>query len=128
MTSKSLARSLVRRQYLCRANISALHSSAGNLLLGIPFERRRMSADWPRPSIVPTRALSTSRPSRYATVEESLDFREQDRESDQVDVCIVGGGNGLACNLLASTDISKFRPRWTECSDQTQATSQRSRQ
>lgn len=113
----------MRRQYLCRANISALNSSAGNLPLGISFERRRPTAKRPKLSIVPTRALSTSRSSRYATVEESLDFREQDRESDEVDVCIVGGGNGLACNLLASTDISTFRPCRTECSDQTEATS-----
>ena len=119
MTSKSIARSLVRRQYLWKANISALNSSAGNLQPGKSFERRRMPAKWPQLSIVPTRALSTSIPNRYATVEESLDFREQDRESDEVDVCIVGGGNDLVCNLLASTDISTFRPRWIERSDQT---------
>ncbi|KAI9873208.1 MAG: hypothetical protein M1830_000706, partial [Pleopsidium flavum] len=38
------------------------------------------------------RALSTTPRRRFADVEESLDPRLQYRESDEVDVCIVGGG------------------------------------
>ncbi|KAF2262803.1 electron transfer flavo protein-ubiquinone oxidoreductase [Lojkania enalia] len=38
------------------------------------------------------RALSSSVRSRYVDVDDAFDPRQQDRESDEVDVCIVGGG------------------------------------
>lgn len=38
------------------------------------------------------RAFSISAPRRFASVEDDFDPKCQDRESDQVDVCIVGGG------------------------------------
>ena len=36
--------------------------------------------------------LSSTRLRRFAAVVNSFDPRQQDRESDEVDVCIVGGG------------------------------------
>lgn len=48
-----------------------------------------------RPAVVfagQRRALSSSNRRRFASVEDHLDPLQQDRESDQVDVCIVGGG------------------------------------
>ena len=38
------------------------------------------------------RAFGTTRPRRMADVDESFDPASIDRESDEVDVCIVGGG------------------------------------
>src|SRR3954462_6380619 len=38
------------------------------------------------------RAISNTLQRRYAHVEDSIDLRDQPRESDEVDVCIVGGG------------------------------------
>lgn len=38
------------------------------------------------------RAISTTPLRKFADVDESLDPRLQFRESDEVDVCIVGGG------------------------------------
>ena len=65
--------------------------------------RRKSRRAWPRTSQTPfscvagfqgisSRCFSTSRPWRMATEEESFDPRTVERESDQVDVCIVGGG------------------------------------
>ncbi|KAF2097688.1 electron transfer flavo protein-ubiquinone oxidoreductase-like protein [Rhizodiscina lignyota] len=38
------------------------------------------------------RALSSTARARFASADESFDPKQQERESDQVDVCIVGGG------------------------------------
>jgi hypothetical protein len=38
------------------------------------------------------RAFSTSTPRKLAEVNDDFDPKSADRESDQVDVCIVGGG------------------------------------
>jgi hypothetical protein len=38
------------------------------------------------------RAISTSTPQRFADVSDNFDPKSVERESDQVDVCIVGGG------------------------------------
>ncbi|KAF2797402.1 electron transfer flavo protein-ubiquinone oxidoreductase-like protein [Melanomma pulvis-pyrius CBS 109.77] len=46
------------------------------------------------------RAISSTTRTRFADVEESFDPRQQDREVDEVDVCIVGGGPaGLAAAI-----------------------------
>jgi electron-transferring-flavoprotein dehydrogenase len=45
-----------------------------------------------RRTIAQRRAFSVSVPRRYAEVDESFDPNSIDRESDEVDVCIVGGG------------------------------------
>ncbi|KAL8868689.1 MAG: hypothetical protein Q9174_004826, partial [Haloplaca sp. 1 TL-2023] len=39
-----------------------------------------------------TRPFSVAQPRKFADVDDSFDPRRQDRESDDVDVCIVGGG------------------------------------
>ena len=59
-----------------------------------PLARRRRLLQSRRPSTVPTgvRSFTSKTRHRYADVESSIDFRQQDRESDEVDVCIVGGG------------------------------------
>ncbi|KAK3682501.1 hypothetical protein B0T22DRAFT_385988 [Podospora appendiculata] len=48
----------------------------------------------PHPSVVPStpRTFSTTRPRRFASADESFDPASIERESDEVDVCIVGGG------------------------------------
>lgn len=38
------------------------------------------------------RAFSSTLLRTFADVDDSFDLRQQDRESDEVDVCIVGGG------------------------------------
>jgi electron-transferring-flavoprotein dehydrogenase len=45
-----------------------------------------------RRTISQQRAFSVSLPRNYAEVDESFDPNTIDRESDEVDVCIVGGG------------------------------------
>lgn len=40
----------------------------------------------------PARTFATSRVARMADVDESFDPASVERESDQVDVCIIGGG------------------------------------
>ena len=57
--------------------------------------RRRCVYGSRRPDILACgmRTLSTTSRRYLANVKEMLDPRQQDRESDEVDVCIVGGGN-----------------------------------
>jgi len=43
--------------------------------------------------------MSTTVVRRFAAVDEALDPRMQFRESDEVDVCIVGGGQPRNVNL-----------------------------
>ncbi|ORY62678.1 uncharacterized protein BCR38DRAFT_345802 [Pseudomassariella vexata] len=42
--------------------------------------------------VVQARAFGTTRANRFADIEESFDPKSVERESDEVDVCIVGGG------------------------------------
>ncbi len=99
MASKSILRLLVRQEYLSRGNIPVLNSAAGKSPLELLTAQRRGSSRRQHHLVVSKRAFSTSSRTLYAQVEESLDFRNQERESDQVDVCIVGGGNRPACSL-----------------------------
>lgn len=99
MASKSVARYLVRQQYLSRSSVPVLNVAAGKSPSRALTGRRRATTKLQHHNAVQIRSLSTSRPKSYARVEESLDFREQDRESDEVDVCIVGGGNYSTCSL-----------------------------
>lgn len=58
-----------------------------------PPARRRIFLQRPkRTPPTTTRSFTTSSLRRFADVNDSLELRQQDRESDQVDVCIVGGG------------------------------------
>lgn len=57
------------------------------------------------------RAFSTSTPRRFADVDDTFDPKSVDRESDQVDVCIVGGGGFLSIQYYPKSDL--YRPCWT---------------
>ncbi|MCJ1281657.1 hypothetical protein MMC26_000978, partial [Xylographa opegraphella] len=91
MASKSLGLPLVRR-------VSALD----NQLWGIATRRysyfapaRRRCLYDRRSPFSPTitrHTFSTTSQQKFADVDETFDPRQQDRESDEVDVCIVGGG------------------------------------
>lgn len=59
--------------------------------------------------LLQTRAFTTTRINRLAdVVDESFDPKSVDRESDEVDVCIVGGGrskNKLACFCATTSHL-----------------------
>ena len=57
-----------------------------------PPARRRWSPPRAKSNIVYKRNIVVSERLSYADLEASLDPRQQDRESDEVDVCIIGGG------------------------------------
>ncbi|KAL8862055.1 MAG: hypothetical protein Q9178_001510 [Gyalolechia marmorata] len=59
-----------------------------------PSARRRVLFQTSRPSARPTatRPFSTSKLKPLADVDDAFDPRQQDRETDDVDVCIIGGG------------------------------------
>ncbi|MCJ1386849.1 hypothetical protein MMC17_009977 [Xylographa soralifera] len=91
MPPKSLCFTLVRR-------VSALD----NQLWGIAIRRysycaparQRCLYDRRRPfnPAITRHAFSNTSQQKFADVDETFDPRQQDRESDEVDVCIVGGG------------------------------------
>ncbi|KAI0434188.1 hypothetical protein F5Y09DRAFT_280680 [Xylaria sp. FL1042] len=80
----SPARSRISRQ-VCRASYSSSIASRS------PTTRQTATVvvSTPRPSI---RAFTTTRPQFFASVEEGFDPASIERESDEVDVCIIGGG------------------------------------
>jgi hypothetical protein len=96
MAARSVTRLTGRPSHLSRSSIPVLSYGAGKKLFKFHPARRPVAPISQPHGVALVRALSTSRPARYATVDESLDFRDQDRESDEVDVCIVGGGNSPA--------------------------------
>ena len=59
-----------------------------------PPARRRLlfQARKPAAHSTATRSFSVAQPRKFADVDDSFDPRRQDRESDNVDICIVGGG------------------------------------
>ena len=71
-----------------------------------PPARRRCLFQPPRPICFasPQRNLTTSICRKYADVDDSFDSRQQDRESDEVDVCIVGGGTSSISIALTGAD------------------------
>ncbi|KAI1310579.1 hypothetical protein F5Y03DRAFT_22835 [Xylaria venustula] len=80
------ARSRIHRQ-VCRASYSSSVLSQSR--------RTRQAttvAATSRPSIRPIRAFTTTRPRSFASVDEGFDPASIERESDEVDVCIIGGG------------------------------------
>lgn len=105
MASKSVARSLLMPRCLPRCSIPALEFAVSKSPAQI-FTARRQASSKSRPYVATSaRTLFTSTPTRYATVEEPLDFGEQGRESDEVDVCIVGGGKRATCLLTDTVDL-----------------------
>ena len=67
-----------------------------------PARRRCLFQSRPKPLSTYPRAFSTSPWRPLASVDESFDPKQQDRESDEVDVCIVGGGISSDIGFLIS--------------------------
>ena len=67
-----------------------------------PVRRRRLLQECrASPARKDTRTLAAATRQRYTDNELSSSYRQQDRESDEVDVCIVGGGEScLDTDLL----------------------------
>lgn len=58
-----------------------------------PARRRRLLQQWmPNAPLTQRKAFSTTALRSRADAKDVFDPRQQDRESDEVDVCIVGGG------------------------------------
>jgi len=89
MASKTLSSSITRR---------SLHSPARLICTAARPTRtatRRNIFDAYRPALRVAgqrRTITNTARARFAEAQDSLDPRQQERESDQVDVCIVGGG------------------------------------
>lgn len=95
MATKQVARPLVKRNLA----FSSSQRVCRPVVLRCPFDffptRRRLSQLQPARSTFTAgqrRTFSSTLHTRYAAVEDSIDPRDQPRESDDVDVCIVGGG------------------------------------
>ena len=95
MAAKQVARPLLRNSL----TFSSSQHISRPVALQCPFDhfpaRRRISHYRlaRSPFIAGQRRTFSGTPrTRYATVEDSVDPRDQPRESDEVDVCIVGGG------------------------------------
>ena len=68
-----------------------------------PPRRRGLLEQWiPNAPLTQRRTLSATALRSRADVGDVSDPRQQDRESDEVDVCIVGGGT---CHEIATFDI-----------------------
>ncbi|KAJ3577483.1 hypothetical protein NPX13_g3084 [Xylaria arbuscula] len=80
---RGLTRSRIGRQ-LCRASYSS-----SPVLPPRTIRQAAAVTSTPCPSV---RAFSTTRPRHFASVDEGFDPATIERESDEVDVCIVGGG------------------------------------
>ncbi|KAI9764246.1 MAG: hypothetical protein M1835_007610 [Candelina submexicana] len=99
MAPKCIPRSLVN--FISTARTTSLRAAAATkapLCLG----RRRCLLERPRAGAWPIcrQAFSTTTRKSFADIDDSLDLRQQDRESDGVDVCIVGGGKFYEQSLL----------------------------
>ncbi|KAI6893171.1 hypothetical protein KC318_g12645, partial [Hortaea werneckii] len=82
------------RQTALRRSTRALETTAPRLLPSTTAASRCLVRGY-RPAAITAgqrRALSTTVRRRFATPDDSFDPLAIDRESDQVDVCIVGGG------------------------------------
>ena len=93
MASKAVALPVTRR------GLSTLHSPIPIVARAFshfpPARRRYLFQSRPKPLSTGTRAFSASPLRPLAAVDDTFDPRQQDRESDEVDVCIVGGGIAL---------------------------------
>ena len=84
-----------QRMAMCRPKIS--FQSIKRAYSHFPPARRRYLLQGSRvhPTCTNQRALTTASVQKFADVDSSFDPRQQDRESDEVDVCIVGGGTSI---------------------------------
>lgn len=68
-----------------------------------PARRRCLLQQWmPSCPLTQRKTFSATALRSHADVGDVFDSRQQDRESDEVDVCIVGGGT---CHEIATFDI-----------------------
>jgi len=93
MASKSICAPIIRRTSVFDSRCLRL---ASRRYSHFAPARRRCVSEQRRLSVIPyNRCLSTTPRLRLASVEErEIDPWQLDRESDEVDVCIVGGGVG----------------------------------
>jgi hypothetical protein len=117
MATKRITRPLVK-QTLALSSSQHISRLAA---LRCPFyffpTRRRFSQHSPaRPAFIAgqRRAFSKTLRTRYATVEDSIDPRDQPRESDEVDVCIVGGGTSTE-SRVSRCSHSEYRQTQSRC-------------
>ncbi|KAF2007116.1 electron transfer flavo protein-ubiquinone oxidoreductase-like protein [Amniculicola lignicola CBS 123094] len=90
MASRALPASIARRMLLSPRNVPIAPRTG---VSATRFASGLWKSHWPALRIAgQRRALSATARSRFADVDDSFDPRQQDRESDEVDVCIVGGG------------------------------------
>jgi electron-transferring-flavoprotein dehydrogenase len=100
MASKGAARFLLKREiqsssrtWPSRTTISAVNS--GRRLSPLTPNNRRQHCNATNPfnaRIQPGQSRAFSRTARRRNAEEAIDPNQVERESDEVDVCIVGGG------------------------------------
>ncbi|XXG95648.1 hypothetical protein Hte_001917 [Hypoxylon texense] len=95
MSTSAPLRVLTRRSALSirsKAPRSACNASYSSRSLAATPRRRCNPAVASSIASLATRSFSTTRPRRLASADDSFDPKTIERESDEVDVCIVGGG------------------------------------
>ncbi|KAI9673121.1 MAG: hypothetical protein M1817_002983 [Caeruleum heppii] len=89
MACKSVATPLLRRHLAPPYRVTGSRALSG-------LRQQRQKCHFAPPSSprapIRLRPFSTAPPRRFAQVDDTFDARQQDREADEVDVCIVGGG------------------------------------
>ena len=110
MASKTSVSSLARRS-LTTSNVLVL--TARRAYSHFPPTRRRCLLQQSRHDclLIRRKNFSTTPWRRLADVDDSFDPLQQDRESDEVDVCIVGGGMSYG-TLHPSSMLMSCRTRW----------------
>ncbi|KAI9762113.1 MAG: hypothetical protein M4579_000593 [Chaenotheca gracillima] len=95
-SSHCISAPLVRRALPASTRTLHHHAARDGKAALFPPARRRCLQQQPRrspwSSLQQSRSFSLTSIRRLAEVDDSFDFRQQERESDEVDVCIVGGG------------------------------------
>lgn len=109
LPSKGPVSSLARRSL---ATLNGFGLSTRRAYSHFPPTRRRCLLRHLRPNclLISRRSFSTTPSRGFADVDDSFDPREQDRESDEVDVCIVGGGISCGTPLWKHANISQDPP------------------
>lgn len=125
MASKTSVSSLARKS-LTTSNILVL--TVRRAYSHFPPTRRRRLLQQSRHDcpLIRRKTFSTTPRQGLADVDDSFDPLQQDRESDEVDVCIVGGGTSYG-TLHPSSMLMYYRARWPQRSNSPQTDCQRSR-
>ena len=106
MASKGAVLPLLRRELrpsqFARARPSSILSPVGTRATPLSITGRRFNRQTSLFTPAQTRAFSQSVTRRFTDENGEFDPRSLDRESDEVDVCIVGGGK---CLWIAATGL-----------------------